>query len=37
MPIEELAVWILCGGAIATGLSFNMIGWSIVRPAPARR
>jgi hypothetical protein len=29
MLLEELAVWMACGGAIVVGIAFNMIGWSI--------
>jgi hypothetical protein len=29
MLLEDLALWLACGGAVVVGLSFNLIGWSI--------
>jgi hypothetical protein len=29
MSLEDLALWIACGGAIVVGISFNMIGWAL--------
>jgi hypothetical protein len=31
MLLEDLALWIACGGAVVVGISFNMIGWSIAK------
>jgi hypothetical protein len=32
MLLEDLAVWLACGGAIVVGLSFNMVGWAVASP-----
>ncbi|MDF3062627.1 MAG: hypothetical protein K0S06_2736 [Microvirga sp.] len=32
MLLEDLALWLACGGAIVVGLTFSMVGWSIADP-----